>query len=178
MKTLKRLALTAALLGTAGITSLLIPQKEVPIELTAGELKYSSGRRLKSEDYASCSALILDSGNKAVMAHAVPNAYTIGPEGLIEDDGSIDIYNVVEKSLQELRKRGIKSSKIEAMIHAGSKESYDVIFKDLIERGINIAHSHFESEENFRVRNIEYDPVEDHLLITFRKPKRYETTIP
>ncbi len=165
MVNLKKLAMISTLIGAVALGGFYSKkyfvdrQTQNTIYLQAGELKYSNGKELKSSGFTSCSVLILDYNNTAVMAHAIPSDRDNDMLSLIDH---INSENVVERALQKLRSRSVNSKNIEALVNAGTKESYQRIVNDLKTKGIRIRSESFSNEAQ---RDISYNPKNDEISV-------------
>jgi len=126
------------------------------ISVYPGELEYSNGTELKSEGFATCSVLILDYRNSAVMGHAIR---------VNDDDNLIDEGKVVDAATKKLEDEGINPIESEAIVDAGSKSSYDKILADLNKRRIKIRSASYALDSAPRVVDISYNPVNNRLIV-------------
>lgn len=104
---------------------------EKPIKIETGEVGYTSSAPIESHGFNECSALILDTGEGAIMAHA----FYITPRGAKNPYRSsgyiVDIGNAVDKSVEELSKYGINPQDCEAIIVAGTEDAMETLKGDL-----------------------------------------------
>lgn len=138
------------------------------IDVPIARARYSDGAILESKGFIYCSAVILDCGNKAVMAHATCDKedytyeYTIVPEG-----NNIYTENVVEELSKLLQEKGINPRECKAFINAGLSENLEKITHDLGDVGISIEISKVDKT----LRDIRYNPKTDRISITYPASK-------
>lgn len=137
------------------------------VEVLAGEVGYAEGRSLRSEGFQSCTALILDAGNYAVMAHSLPATEYEGDSFFsAKPEGSTRAENVVERAVRELEKNGIEPGKYWAIVHAGQESAYKHILDDLKRRGIPVRLANLDKETVARIRDIDYNPMDDEMTVS------------
>jgi len=189
MKHAKKIALISLLLTslTADVVSPSFKKPRIeyrnsltPYEnINIGELAYST-EMLHSDGYSGCSALILDHGPGAVMAHAHPgyeadSAYN--PKiGAYDPRQLINAHDVVERSLFELKVRKIGTKNLKAIVHAGNPEDLDRIVKNLQKNGIKIKYAKLKKDFPDSIgcsRDIYYNPKTNHLKVKY-KPTYYK----
>lgn len=130
------------------------------IDVPVTGARYSDGNILESRGFSSCSAVILDYKNKAVMAHA-PNS----EEGYSTFKDKEDVYveNVVEYLSNKMREKGINPRECKAFVNAGSNEGLEKITNDLRESGIEIESSKLDKNS----RDIKYNLKTDKISINY-----------
>jgi len=133
--------------------------KEKPIEVPVGRIKHNSGP-LISHGFTLCSALILDFGNEAIMAHALP----LGTPGHIYKGPYATQRTVVQKILEKTLEKGLDFSKAKAIIHTGEKETLERISADLSKFKIPIEVTNLHKDPS-KDRTILYDPSTSYLGI-------------
>ncbi len=117
-----------------------------------------------SNDFCHCSAVILDSRNEALFAHAKPGSEPDAWESL----ETVCVGNVVDKMVAEARTRGFDLRKSFAIVNAGSKNSQDSIAADFENYGVEVRYTStlFAPEgKDFRGRMVSYDPKANSLEI-------------
>ena len=138
------------------------------VDVSTGQVGYSQGRKIKSDQFGLCSALILDYGDNAIMAHAIPSSDSRIFEGFYLDmSGRYQMFtdNVVEKSVKELNKMNIPLSSVEAIVNSGEPKGLKEITNKLNEYRIKIRKTSLESNGECRERSVRYDPQGDTLKV-------------
>ena len=137
-----------------------------PLRTTLERSLHPPTNNLISDKFGLCTALILDHGQGALLAHAVPSD-DVGVLETLYFTSDIFTGNAVEKSVEELARRGIPTRNVKAIVHAGEGKGLDRIIDDLHQREIKISYIHLEPERSFRHRSIEYNPLNDNLNVEF-----------
>ncbi len=128
-------------------------------EVSEGRIEYNKGP-LISHGFYGCSAVILDFGEEALMAHAYPQrAY--GRSKHRESD-LVGYDTVVTELVEDARRRGLDLKHARAFVNFGEDSSRKKIMSDLFLRGIYVAHEEFNREKD---RVIHYDPKHDSMTV-------------
>ena len=129
------------------------------------EIGYVNEDKIESRGFAGCTALILDYKDKATMAHAIGDS-----------EDRINIYNVVEKSSEELKLHGIDPLESKAIIYSSNKKDIAGIVSDLENKGIEIKKVLYDPRNI--TTNLSYDPRLDTLLLErYNNTGRYDKEI-
>ncbi|MGV8142833.1 MAG: hypothetical protein ACP5NS_04365 [Candidatus Pacearchaeota archaeon] len=130
-----------------------------PTYVREGRLKYAQ-RPLSSGEFYRCSAVILDTGDSAIYAHAQP-AHEPDPW---ESPRTVCVGNVVSRIIEKAEEEGIDLKKSFAVIHTGVDGSLANLVSDFEKRNIPVkfASSMFCGEGP---RKIRYDPLTNELDI-------------
>jgi ribosome-associated translation inhibitor RaiA len=134
-------------------------QQDKMMAVGPGEICYNRGP-LESMGFIDCSAVILDFGNSALMAHAYknPSKYNF-----------VSTDDVVDKMLDEANKKNLKADGCEAIVDAGCDEALVKITKELRKHGIKvrIADTRGAPRDEFsiRYRDVRYDPLTERVTI-------------
>ncbi|MDD5192477.1 MAG: hypothetical protein PHH54_06360 [Candidatus Nanoarchaeia archaeon] len=158
--------IAATIFGLNSWTRLNEARSNKIIDVPIARARYSNGEVLESMDFISCSALILDYKDKAIMAHAPDEEYAnymfewgVPPEG-----NDVYIGNVVKYLSNEMREKGINPKECKAFINAGSERGLEKITNDLKEAGIGVESSKLDQNP----RNMRYDPKTNNLTVNYR----------
>ncbi|MAG02885.1 hypothetical protein CMI42_06105 [Candidatus Pacearchaeota archaeon] len=135
-----------------------------PIDIPISQIRYSNGRKLRSEGYSICSTLVLDYKDHALMSHVAP---FMGGGTYSLDPNYVNASNVVEESVKMIEQKGINPRNCEAIVNSGDIFSLDKINQDLNDLGITIKESKFDSKP----RDLEYDPRSNTLTVEYRNLK-------
>lgn len=114
---------------------------------------YSDGKQIESSGFYWCSAVVLDSGNKAIYAHCRPT----------------EERETIQKMIELAKKQKMDLSNSFAVINAGLKSSMNIFSNGFAENGIEVklANMEFAQEKDNRVpRKVSYSPVENKLDLT------------
>lgn len=155
-KTIKILGLALLLQGCYS-TQKLIPHKKFQVPDSALNVQWDGGTLdvgynkgpLYSKNFFSCSALILDYGEDALLSHSSWS------------------YGLVDSLIKESKKRGLDPKESFAVVNGGKRQSLNEIVKDLKKNNIPIK----KKIKNFRTlkrgigRNIIYFPKQNSLKI-------------
>ncbi len=126
-----------------------------------GEIGYNRGP-LTSERFSSCSAVILDYGDEALLAHSFNGEY--GPTSFDQ----ICTGNVVNRLVEESGRRGFYLRMSKAIVNAGWETDLRKIIGDLEKYGIRVQEANFSEFEFGFERDVHYDPESDLLSIKNR----------
>tara|TARA_Y100000310_G_scaffold341089_1_gene439065 strand:- start:6834 stop:7295 length:462 start_codon:yes stop_codon:yes gene_type:complete len=129
---------------------------EEAVIVGTGHMRYSNGPVI-SRDFAYCSAVVLDFGNKGVLfTHTFPSRYF--------NDSAINSSNVVAKLVEGAEQRQLDPRKSQALVNAGSEESLDRIVDNLKSEGVpNIVVNRDLAPA---CRDVSYAPNQGYLVIT------------
>ncbi len=143
-----------------GLLALLAdaPERRDPIAVETGHLAYSNGRSFISRYFYGCSAVVVDCGNKAVFAHAMP---PVRPNS----EDAVNVYNVARKIDEEIRNRTMNKDRCEAIINAGGDQYLGILVRDISERGIRIRRA--DNGNNGFARDVFYDPLTNELVVYY-----------
>ncbi|GEM_PF-2766623 len=123
----------------------------------------------KSYGFYGCTAVIFDYGNEALFSHALAGYDLIGINfrGRLDDRAPVNGYNVVERMVEESRKRGLNLRDCEALIDAGNETELRKILEDLNKEGIKVRKSKLWSVSNGTPirRDVYFNPSRDLLVI-------------
>ncbi|MBP7708683.1 hypothetical protein KA107_03280 [Candidatus Pacearchaeota archaeon] len=129
----------------------------------AGKVEYNTGP-LISHGFLSCSGIVFDYGNEAIMAHVLKdgswkfNTYT----GLGDNEA---VQTIVDLS----KEKGLDYRKARVVIDAGAKSSLEIILKDLKALGLKPALvkkgrlDDYDSRNSLDSTSIYYAPATDSL---------------
>jgi hypothetical protein len=136
------------------------------VRVKTGGIGYSDGRLVSSGFYY-CSAVILDFGKSALMAHALP-AYDLRyPSSRVvfvyNDCMEASVGSIVNVLIEESRILGLDPKGGSALINAGMKKSLDLLVSDFESAGIAILEA--SSSTTFKRRRVEYDPRHRKMLV-------------
>lgn len=159
-----------------------ISAHEEILDVDVGKIRCGNGK-MKSLGFGDCTAVILDFGNEALMAHALPEEYKyyeyysfdyfmlsdfFGPKR-IDFHTQIYSFNVVDRLIKEAKRKNLDIDHAEAILDAGRPDLYLAILMDLHKNNIKIrkAQCHMPTEENFYYpkRDIYYNPKTDNLEV-------------
>lgn len=136
-----------------------LPNLIPPFEVPPGDIGTTNGKEIVSRHFYSCSAVVLDEDNKAVMAHALEadTPYTT--------PGFVYAGNVVDKLLGLHYLPSPEHSA--AHIYAGDQKSLDIIVRGFQEHHIRIASAELAEHDKKIVRmfTVRYNPVNDALNV-------------
>lgn len=154
-------------LGLSILTSLLGCQK--PLEVREAHLLYSDNPMI-SRGYFSCTAVVVDYGNSAVLAHAWPplapnaNYYGAFEKHGILDNNPITVDNVVEMVEKEAEENG-ETSKGVAYIY-GPERYTSLIYDDFSEKNIPVTNLRTKEELHISdCADVFYNPESNELKI-------------
>lgn len=111
---------------------------------------YSGGKQIESSGFYWCSAVVLDSGDKAIYAHCRPTEET----------------ETIKKMIELAKKQNMDLSNSFAVINAGLKSSMNIFSNGFAEKGIEVklANMEFAQEKDNRApRKVSYSPIENRL---------------
>lgn len=125
--------------------------------VNAGRLEYNDGP-LISHGFLTCSGVIFDYGNEAIMAHALPGTSWTAYDGLGSD-------KVISKMIEESNSRGLDYRKAKIILNVQNKVSLDTIVNDLKQIGLkpNIVQKDRMNNSKLDSVSIYYDPASDSL---------------
>ncbi len=126
-----------------------------------GEIGYNRGP-LASERFSSCSAVVLDYGNEALLAHSFNGEY--GPTNF----NQICTGNVVDKLVEESRRRGFYLRTSKAIVNTVCEPDLRKIISDLEKYGIHLQEANLSEFKFGFERDVHYDPESDLLSIKNR----------
>ena len=124
-----------------------------------GRVGYTENKTLVSEDFKYCNALILDSGDQALLAHALPGSTRLA--------SPYNAQTVVNYLLEDLEKHGMNPDSVEAIVNAGSERDLELILGDLREKGIKVREASYDTSNGKYIRDVRYNPVTDDLSVTY-----------
>jgi hypothetical protein len=108
-------------------------------------ITYHSGA-LTSEGFLGCSAVVLDWGEEAIMAHALPY---LRPNLIRRGVTLFTAGGVVERLIDESSKYGLNPKDAEAHINSGDKKSLLRIIKNLENNSIKIAKAELRFQDEY-----------------------------
>ncbi|MBI4163317.1 MAG: hypothetical protein HY512_00525 [Candidatus Aenigmarchaeota archaeon] len=117
---------------------------------------------MTSKRFSSCSAVILDYGDEALLAHSFNGEY--GPTNF----NQICTGNVVDRLVEEARIHGFYLRMSKATINAGWEPDLREIISGLEKHGISIQEARYTEFVAGLERDVYYDPESDLLRITQR----------
>lgn len=123
-----------------------------PVYVFAGSAGFNSSKSLKSAQFVSCSALVLDHGDDAVLVHAMPG-------DKIMYRSVVNVANAVDFASTMMRCHGIDPSKCQAYINAGSSSDLDTLLGDLAKQKIHVQKSSVSPATLYNPREVSFDPV-------------------
>ncbi len=157
---IKNILLAGMALGVAGSSRL--PETNIEsnsVSVPWGEFGYTTNTKdIHSKGYASCSAVVIDDGDGAILAHAFPS------EGVEFLQYSVDAENVVDKTIGDLRAKGVDVASCRAFVSAGNKKDLNEIVSDLRDYKIEID---FISLDEGIARNIKYSPKSNNFKVDY-----------
>ena len=173
---------TASLLGLMPLVSTGYSKGDAskPVVVRAGRAEYNQGN-LVSYGFGECSAVVLDYGNSAIMAHAVPllgKNIDIQLSVLNRKNKTITSGGVVDYLLEESAERGLNPKRAQAHVISGNQKSLERIVSDLKLQGIAIVQASLRDDKSTikeELSTILYSPSEDKMTV-FREGDfpRYE----
>lgn len=157
-----KLLTTAAMLLMAGRAYVPAPARI----LRAGEISFAEGTQL-SHNFSVCTVLILDYGSSSVMGHALLDSqiYDTAPY----PDFYLHVGNVVDKAVEELKRRGIDPKKTKAYIDTGTAYELLLLQHNLSLFGIKIAEARIEND-TYTERSVEFDSIDNKMKV-YRTPR-------
>ncbi len=138
----------------------------IVVEVQTAGMRYNDGP-LETRELVNCSAVILDFGKSAIMAHALPLEKR--GDWIVDGDKGITTGNVVDYLLKDAKLRGLDYRKGHAIVNAGSDEALAFIVKDLRAAGITIAEANTKLApgSNGISRMVGYDPKSKKLDVEY-----------
>ncbi|MEK6859214.1 MAG: hypothetical protein AABX54_00215 [Nanoarchaeota archaeon] len=169
----------ATLIGLVGAFSYLHFNKEESLGITekpalevrVGKMEYAHGP-LISHDLTNCSAVILDFGEDALMAHALPvqsyDYYTLEGSTYSTSSSSdrhfIGYNTCIDELVDEVQRRNLDIKNSEAIISFGRDFPKEQILNKLSQKGIKIKELHY--SDSLKSRSVIYSPKLNKLVIT------------
>lgn len=162
---MKKLYTIAALLGLLAVTDTNNSGSVIrrTIEVPAGEFRDAKNNdMLYSEGYFGCSALVIDYGDGALLAHALPESEEHWRGRNLNTISYLHTDNVVEQTVGYIRNNGINPKSCFAIVDAGQEKDMKIILRDLRHEGIRVKKSMC---ANFKGRNVSYTPSDNKLYV-------------
>ncbi|HLD57536.1 MAG TPA: hypothetical protein VJA47_04470 [archaeon] len=158
-------ALRRFLLGLGLVYGLTLPNDSVnrtpnseTVSVGWGEIGYNNGP-LESKGFHYCSAVILDYGNEALLAHAFQSFHYKSCTATVADD-----------LVRESRKHGLYPKSAEAILNIGNKDDLEQIEGGLREHGIRIREVVIDEPVNIGTHmDIYYDPLTNFIRVTHKE---------
>lgn len=153
------IALGAVALGAGALS--YTPNSERPVEVKVGKIGYSRGP-LVSHDFANCSAVILDFGDEALMAHVIPvDTLAYGWTG--PSDHYVGYADFMGELTKEAQIRNLNMKRVEAIVSFGRESPKERILESLLKKGIKIRE--IEDSHLNEIRSVLYDPKPNRLRV-------------
>jgi hypothetical protein len=119
--------------------------RQKPQIVRVGQIEHSQ-KDLVTYDLATCSAVVFDYKDSAIMVHALP-VLDNGLEFKLGDRKLISVWEAVDYLIKESEKHGLNTKEARVYVSAGDEKSLDIITNDLNARGINVIQGNIRPEK-------------------------------
>ena len=155
MKLMRGFLLGLGLVCSLGLPSGSLNRYTETVKVEWGKIGYNIGP-LESKGFHHCSAVILDYGDSAFLAHAFPDFYH-----------KVCSVTIVDELVRESRRRGLSPENAEAILNIGNKDDLEIIERGLRKYGIRIRQIVTDEPSDIEdSRDIRFDPSLDSIRVT------------